>query len=64
MGEQSGIKMAVTLADGSYREWIVAKAPRYWQSWVMRQMPSGTDYQGAQWSFRPVGTVTRANYPD
>lgn len=45
----SQYKLRITLRDGREYAWITAKMPRHWKSWVMQQLPYGTDFQGASW---------------
>lgn len=40
-------RLTVTLKDGTAHSFEVVKMPRAWTSWVMQQMPYGTDYFGA-----------------
>ena len=41
--------LRVTLADGTVHERAVQRVPRHWRSWLMRELPYGTLYQGATW---------------
>ena len=45
--------LKITLRDGTEHSFEVERMPRNWASWVMRQMPYGTDFRGAQ--FRRTG---------
>jgi hypothetical protein len=40
--------LTITLSNGDSHSFEVDKRPRYWQSWLMHQLPYGTDFQGAQ----------------
>ena len=42
--------LTVTLRDGTAHSFEVDSMPRHWASWVMRQMPYGTDFLGAEFS--------------
>lgn len=42
------LNLSVTLNDGTTHTFTAKKMPRTWKSWVMQQMPYGTDYFGCQ----------------
>lgn len=44
------IVLTITLRDGTEHRFETNAMPRHWKSWVMRQMPYGTDFLGAQFS--------------
>jgi hypothetical protein len=39
--------LRITLADGTARTFTVASLPKHWKSWLMAQMPYGTDFVDA-----------------
>lgn len=41
------LTLACTLRDGTTHTWHVAKRPRYIGSWMMQQLPYGTNFHGA-----------------
>jgi hypothetical protein len=43
-------RLTITLASGERHEFVVAKMPRFWNSWPMQQLPYGTVFQGATFS--------------
>jgi hypothetical protein len=43
-----GFILSVILADGTRHDFERAKMPRHWKSWVMQQMPYGTDFYGCR----------------
>lgn len=43
-------RLSVTLADGTVYAYDVVKMPRAWKSWVMQQVPYGTEFFGCTWS--------------
>jgi hypothetical protein len=42
--------LTITLRDGAVHSFEVDAMPRHWASWVMRQLPYGTDVLGAKFS--------------
>lgn len=46
--------LTITLRDGTEHSFEVEAMPRHWKSWVMRQMPWGTDFHGAEFSHARV----------
>jgi hypothetical protein len=44
--------LSVTLVDGTKHTFKVATVPPAWKSWVMRQLPYGTSFQGATFTRR------------
>lgn len=42
--------LTITLQDGTTHSFEVDAMPRHYASWLMRQMPYGTDFHGAQFS--------------
>ena len=42
--------LTITLRDGTEHSFEVDAMPRHWKSWVMRQLPWGTDVHGAEFS--------------
>jgi hypothetical protein len=42
--------LTITLRSGEAQSFTVAKMPAHWKSWLMRQLPYGTDFQGASFS--------------
>jgi hypothetical protein len=39
--------LTITLESGEAHSFTVAKMPRHWKSWLMRQLPYGTAFMGA-----------------
>ncbi len=39
--------LTITLSDGATLRRTVTRMPTNWKSWLMRQLPYGTDFQGA-----------------
>jgi hypothetical protein len=54
--------ITITLADGSSHSFSVKFQPRNWKSWLMHQMPYGTDLQGC--TFSREGVNTSSSSPD
>jgi hypothetical protein len=40
-------RLTITLRDGTSETFTRAKMPRHWKSWLMHQLPYGSDVQGA-----------------
>ena len=45
--QPSGVRISITLADGTTYSRTYPKLPRYWKSRAMDLAPYGTDMQGA-----------------
>lgn len=43
-------RLTITLATGEVHSFDVAKMPRYYNSWLMQQLPYGTVFTGATFS--------------
>jgi hypothetical protein len=39
-------RLTITLRDGASHSFVVAKMPRHYGSWLMQQLPYGTNFQG------------------
>lgn len=50
------IRFTVQLASGARFAFERESMPRHWKSWVMRQCPYGTDFTGAVFAHKPIGT--------
>lgn len=46
MTTKAKYRLTITLRSGESRSFEVAKMPRYAGSWLMQQMPYGTDFGG------------------
>lgn len=53
--------LTITLADGTEHSRTVRRPVRSWKSWLMRQLPYGTDFQGA--TFNRESTNPNAGLP-
>jgi hypothetical protein len=45
-------RLQITLRSGETHSFTVSRVPRHWKSWVMDQLPYGTDYYACKWSVR------------
>jgi hypothetical protein len=48
-------EFGIVLADGTEHVWQIADhpvRPRHWKSWVMGELPYGTEYFGCTWFVR------------
>jgi hypothetical protein len=44
--------LSITLQSGETHEFTVKRMPRTWKSWVMQQVPYGTDFYGCSFGRR------------
>lgn len=48
------MRLTVTLLDGASHSFDVETVPQHWKSWVMHQLPYGTNFGGCTWKHEAV----------
>lgn len=52
---QGKVELKIVLADGTEHTWAKDKLPANWKSWILQQLPYGTDTTGAHFSHEGPG---------